>query len=54
MYLKYFPTGEMYADFLTKPLQGSMFRIFLDMIHGTPKSNPDVDMIFPRAMDKVT
>ena len=53
-YLKYCPTGEMYADFFTKPLQGATFRQFRDMIQGTPKRIPDVEMRFPLAMAKVT
>jgi hypothetical protein len=28
------PTGKMIADFLTKPLQGTMFKKFRDMLMG--------------------
>jgi hypothetical protein len=31
---KWCPTGEMIADFLTKPLQGAMFRKFRDLLMG--------------------
>ena len=31
---KWCPTGEMIVDFLTKPLQGAMFRKFRDMLMG--------------------
>ena len=51
--MKYCLTGEMYADFFTKPFQRAMFRIFWAMIQGIPKSTPDVDMIYPRSMSKV-
>ena len=30
----YCPTGKMLADFFTKPLQGSLFRFFRDIIMG--------------------
>ena len=30
--LKYCMIGKMFADFFTKPMQGSTFRIFQDMI----------------------
>ena len=30
--IKYFPTGNMIADFFTKPLQGSLFQKFRDEI----------------------
>ena len=30
----YCPTGEMLADFYTKPLQGNLYRIFRDVIMG--------------------
>ncbi len=32
--LKWCPTGEMIVDFLTKPLQGAMFRKFRDLLMG--------------------
>jgi hypothetical protein len=32
---KWCPTGEMIADFLTKPLQGWTFRKFRDLLTGT-------------------
>ena len=32
--IKYCPTGQMVADFFTKPLQGKKFRDFRDMILG--------------------
>ena len=35
-----FPTGDMAADFYTKPLQGAMFRHFRDNIMGVA-SQPD-------------
>ena len=44
----------MYADFFTKPLQGSMLWRLRDMIQGIPKSTPNVDMICPRSMAKFT
>ena len=31
---KWCPTGEVIADFLTKPLQGAMFRKFRDLLMG--------------------
>ena len=31
---KWYPTGEMIADFLTKPLQGAMFWKFKDLLMG--------------------
>ncbi len=31
---KWCPTGEMIADFLTKPLQGAMFWKFRDLLMG--------------------
>ena len=34
------PTGDMAADFYTKPLQGAMFRHFRDKIMGVV-SHPD-------------
>ena len=46
--------GEMYADFLTKPLQGATFKRFWAMIKGIPKITPDVKTSCPRAMGKVT
>ena len=47
--LKYYPTGEMYAYFFIKPLQGAW-----DMIQGITERTPDVEMSCPRAVDKVT
>ena len=35
------PTGDMMADFYTKPLQGAMFRNFRDKIMGVV-SQPDL------------
>jgi hypothetical protein len=32
--VKYCPTGVMLADFFTKPLQGSLFRKFWDIVMG--------------------
>jgi hypothetical protein len=35
------PTGDMIADFATKPLQGAMFKKFRDMIMGVvPAKDP--------------
>jgi len=39
---KWCPTGEMIADFLTKPLQGAIFRKFRDLLMGViPTVNND-------------
>ena len=36
------PTGEMMGDFLTKPLQGSAFRKFRDlMMEVVPQPDPE-------------
>jgi hypothetical protein len=36
------PTGDMIADFATKPLQGAMFKKFRDMIMGVvPAKDPE-------------
>ena len=43
----------MFADSLTKSLQGSTFRRFWSMIKGIPESTPDVEMICLRDMSKV-
>jgi hypothetical protein len=32
--IEYCPTGDMIADFFTKPLQGSLFRKFRNLIMG--------------------
>ena len=45
---------EMYADFFTETLQGTTLWRFRDMIQRNLESNPDVYMIYPRAMSKVT
>lgn len=34
------PTGDMIADFMTKPLQGAMFRRFRDLIMGVERVSP--------------
>ena len=34
MYIEYCPTGEMTADFMTKPLQGELFSRFKKRIMG--------------------
>ena len=52
--LKYCLTGEIFADFFTKPLEGATFQIFRAIIQVIPDITPDVDMIYPRAMAKVT
>ena len=54
LFRKYSPTGQIYADLFTTPLQGATFSQFRAMIQGITKSTPDVDMICPRAMAKVT
>ena len=37
--MEYSPTGDMVADYLTKPLQGSLFKKFWDfMMNGDPSS----------------
>ena len=51
--LKYFPMGEMFADFFTKPLQREMFWRFWDMIQGVPQSTLYVKIIYPRTTAKV-
>ena len=52
--LKYLPMGEMYSYFFTKPLKGSIFWRFRDMIQVILDSTPDVETICPRYIDKVT
>ena len=52
--LKYFPTGEMYADLFTKLYQGATFRRFQAVIKGIPKSTLNVYMSCPRSMAKFT
>ena len=52
--LKYCPTGEIFADFFTNPLQGATFRRFWAMMQGITNITPDVYMGCPRAMAKVT
>jgi hypothetical protein len=37
--IQYCPTGDMLADFFTKPLQGSIFRRFRDMIMNVDPAN---------------
>ena len=39
--VQYCPTEEMVADFFTKPLQGSPFKKFRDMILGYTPMNED-------------
>ena len=39
--VKHCPTGEMIADYFTKPLQGSLFRKFRNMILGVDENNFD-------------
>ena len=39
--VKHCPTGEMIADYFTKPLQGSLFRKFRNMILGVDENNYD-------------
>ena len=36
----YCPTGEMLADFYTKPLQGNLYRRFRDVIMGLKNIDP--------------
>ena len=41
--VEYCPTGQMVADFFTKPLQGSLFRRMRDVVHGIqPRSTLNV------------
>ena len=37
--IKYMPTGEMIADYFTKPLQGALFRKMRDQIQGIDMNN---------------
>ena len=37
--VEYCPTEKMVADFLTKPLQGNLFRKFRDVVMGTSTSH---------------
>jgi len=39
--IEYCPTGEMIADYFTKPLQGALFRKFRDLILGIHKEQYD-------------
>ena len=42
------PTGDMIGDFMTKPLQGSLFRKFRDQIMGMiPAQDPGPEMYQP-------
>ena len=52
--MKYCLTGEKFVDLFTNPMQGATFQRFRDTIKGIPKSTPDVEMICPRDMDKIT
>jgi hypothetical protein len=36
--VEYCPTGEMIADFMSKPLQGKLFKKFKDLIMGVKSS----------------
>ena len=42
--VKYFPTGKMLANHITKPLQGVAFRKFRAEIQGIPDDTPDTDL----------
>lgn len=39
--VEYCPTGEMIADFFTKPLQGKLFRKFRNLILGVKEEDFD-------------
>ena len=44
MSIQYCPTGDMVADFFTKPLQGTLFRKFRDLImNDSPSSQGSED-----------
>jgi hypothetical protein len=46
------PTGNMIADFATKPLQGALFKRFRDMIMGVvPAEDPGKEKLKPNPMD---
>ena len=45
------PTGEMTGDFLTKPLQGALFRRFRDLIMGV-EAQPDPGKLTPKKVSK--
>ena len=41
--IEYCPTGDMVADFFTKPLQGSLFRKLCGIILNVPGRSPNTD-----------
>ena len=45
--LQYFPTEEMWADVLTKPLQGSKFRKFRSILMNCPENYSEDPPFFP-------
>ena len=47
------PTGEMLADFFTKPLQGELFRRFKAVVMGHAHVSTLKDLIVPTAQERV-
>ena len=43
--IEYCPTGQMIADFFTKPLQGNLFRNFRDLVLGYKHISEVNDMV---------
>ncbi len=51
--VEYCPTGDMIADFFTKPLQGTPFRRFRDMIMNVEMNSTTEPMANPRSVLKM-
>ena len=51
--IEWYPTGDMIGDYMTKPLQGSLFRKFRDMIMGAvPASLPNKNASMEKKLTK--